>query len=502
MLAQLNPDTEETCTQYNIAKVTAGLGTLDGDPTYFDWTERQLWNGMLGNQHIGGKWNNTDSTGFHYMLPLGGAQLRKPWGDSSDGFPCCWGTSVEQFAGRHLELPFAETPDHSTLFVNLFMPVTLTWAARGLAVAQVVGFPFSTTFTSRLTIGGGGAAQSFTLALRVPSWARGANTVTLNGAPLPSPTPVPGSYLRVTRAWAAGDVLEAFFPLALAWEPIADDSAEAAGVGALLYGPILLAAVGARSDLAPNHDMSGGPAKWVTRVPDEDALRFSFEGPFGSCGGGDAALNMIPLHDVRDTLQPRAISTRTSHRPRATTPPQIKDENYTVYFRTGPAPPPTHWTGAPTFFPGNEETLRFTGGASGGGTIRSGNPGEVNLAYFSAQIQDPSHGIVGAAFSYRYNVGYGPAGRHKGPTLSLALVEACDPDPAKPTVKGVLYTSGELTAPAYDVCSSCYSDPVKVNFTLPAPIPVTSLTALAFIFTDNDRNLNMPYPLDVTLYWA
>ena len=173
-----------------------------------------------------------------------------------------------------------------------------------------------------------------------------------------------------------------------------------------------------------------------------------------------------------------------------------------MYFRTGPAPQPAHWTGAPTVLPGSENTLRFTGGASGGGTIRSGDPGEVNLAYFLATVQDPSHAIVGATFTYRYNVGYGPAGRHKGSTISLALVEACDPDPGKPAVKGVLYTSPELTAPAYDACSSCYSDPVRVNVTLATPVPVTSVTALAFIFTDNDRNLNMPYPLDVTLYWA
>ncbi len=479
MLGQLNPDTEETCTQYNIAKVTSSLGTLDGDPAHFDWTERQLWNGMLGNQHIGGQWADTDSTGFHYMLPLGGSQLRKPWGDSSDGFPCCWGTSVEQFAGRHLELPFAEAPDHGTLYVNLFMPVTLTWAARAnLTVAQAAGFPSSTTSTTRLTVGGGGGGpQTFTLALRVPSWARGANAVTLNGAPLPAPAPVPGAYLAVTRAWAAGDVLDAYFPLSLSWEPIADDSPDAAGVGAVLYGPILLAAVGARSDVAPNHDMSGGPGKWVTRVPDEAALRFSFAGPFGVCGSGDAPLDMIPLHD-------------------------IKDENYTVYFRTGAAPPPAHWTGAPTSLPCNDNTMRFTGGASGGGTIRSGNPGEVNLAYFSTQIQDPVHAIVGASFTFQYNVGYGPAGRHKGSTLALALVEACAADPAKPAVTGVLYTSEELTAPAYDTCSSCYSAPVKVNVTLATPVHVTNLSALAFIFTDNDRNLNMPFPQAVTLYWA
>ena len=79
------------------------------------------------------------------MLPLGGGGLTKPWGDSAEGFPCCWGTSVEQFSGRHLELVFTHSPDDATLFVNLFLPVALTWPQRGLTLTQVAGWPASTT---------------------------------------------------------------------------------------------------------------------------------------------------------------------------------------------------------------------------------------------------------------------------------------------------------------------------------------------------------------------
>jgi hypothetical protein len=50
----------------------------------------------------------------------GGPGLTKPWGDSAQGFPCCWGTSSEAFAGRHVENIFHEVPDHSGVWVHLF----------------------------------------------------------------------------------------------------------------------------------------------------------------------------------------------------------------------------------------------------------------------------------------------------------------------------------------------------------------------------------------------
>ena len=91
----MNADTEETCTQYNILKAVSTRFSLDGSARWADWYARALYGGMLGNQAITGQWADSDSVGFHYMLPLGGGGLTKPWGDSSEGFPCCWGTSSE-----------------------------------------------------------------------------------------------------------------------------------------------------------------------------------------------------------------------------------------------------------------------------------------------------------------------------------------------------------------------------------------------------------------------
>ena len=369
MYKQLNADTEETCTQYNIIKVTSGKGLVTGDPQWFDWAEKQLLNGMLGNQNLQGQWADSNSTGFHYMLPLGGGGLRKPWGDASEGFPCCWGTSTEQFAGRHLELPFARSPDGNSLYVSLFMPLTLTWPQdvylpspnAGVTVAQEAGFPISTAFSTRLTLGGAlGVFTNLSLHIRVPGWATGGNAIAVNGAPLPGPI-TPGTYYTVSMAlgaWKAGDVIEAYFPPPLIWEPITDDSPEAVGVGALRFGPILLAGLNVTADRIPD-------SPW--RTPDAFVQR-----------------NSTDPSKLRFTLTCRAVDACNPDRPSSfELAPlyEIKDEAYTVYWRAGPSPQPAHYTGNVTLLvPGGEENWEGHGGFSSGAVLRSGNPGEVSVA--------------------------------------------------------------------------------------------------------------------------
>jgi DUF1680 family protein len=76
----MNADTEETCTQYNLLKTLSMRFSLDSSARWADWYAKALYGGMIGNQAITGQWADTDSVGFHYMLPLGGGGLKKPWG--------------------------------------------------------------------------------------------------------------------------------------------------------------------------------------------------------------------------------------------------------------------------------------------------------------------------------------------------------------------------------------------------------------------------------------
>lgn len=375
------------------------------------------------------------------------------------------------------------------------MPVTLVWEGRGgMQVKADSGFPASTEFTTRLTLSQVSPGQgNFTLALRIPRWTSsesGGISITLNGAPLPpsTPTPTPGTYCFITRVWVEGDVLTAYFPATLWWERITDDSPSAQSVGALHYGGILLAGVNNTENTIPGKDTTD-PSGWVTRVagPDTDKLYFTMSGPFGYCAdgsSGSSGSSNITLQALGD----------------------IKDEGYTVYWDAGPLPTPIGPT-TPTFTLGSGvEQWSMWGGAGveGNNVLRSGNPGEINSALLKPTFMDATSGkgIAGVAFTYQYNVGYGPAGRERGSNFTVAIVEACVSDQQHPKVLGVLYTSGDLTSPSYDTCSGCYSPPVDVRVTLPTPIQVAKLAQVAFIFQDNDRNLNVPVGFNLTLTWG
>ena len=66
-----------------------------------------------------------------------------------------------------------------------------------------------------------------------------------------------------------------------------------------------------------------------------------------------------------------------------------------------------------------------------------------------------------------------------------------------------LYTSDVLSHFPYDVCETCYSPPIVVS--LPrgsVAVNATGGVVFAMKFTDNQRNVQLKMPLDITLLWA
>ena len=89
------------------------------------------------------------------------------------------------------------------------MPATLTWRAQATTVAQATGFPDDPSATTTITVTpDAGRTPTFDLAVRVPFWANRSNTVTVNGVPWTGTPIVAGTYLHISRAWAAGDVVK------------------------------------------------------------------------------------------------------------------------------------------------------------------------------------------------------------------------------------------------------------------------------------------------------
>lgn len=106
------------------------------------------------------------------------------------------------------------------LYVALFIASNVTWTpdpsaaapAARVSLAQETGYPYAARRTTRLTvIAAPPGGVLFSLLVRVPAWATVSNTAALNGAPLPGGPIAPGTWLNVTRTWAAGDVLDALF---------------------------------------------------------------------------------------------------------------------------------------------------------------------------------------------------------------------------------------------------------------------------------------------------
>jgi uncharacterized protein len=73
--------TQEHCTVYNMMRLADYLFRWSGDPTYADYWERNLWNGILAQQH-------PDIGMIAYFLPLY-AGAEKVWGTPTEDFWCC-----------------------------------------------------------------------------------------------------------------------------------------------------------------------------------------------------------------------------------------------------------------------------------------------------------------------------------------------------------------------------------------------------------------------------
>jgi len=170
-----------------------------------------------------------------YYCPLRPGAFRT-YSTPDDSFWCCVGTGLENHAKYPDTIYFR---DAASLYVNLFIPSELTWKEKGLTVRQETRFPEEDT--TKLTFTG---AKPVRLALKVryPAWAQQGMTVAVNGRPEKS-VAKPGSYVTVQREWRSGDTVLIRLPMSLRLETLPGD----ASMVAVFYGPVLLAAISART---------------------------------------------------------------------------------------------------------------------------------------------------------------------------------------------------------------------------------------------------------------
>jgi len=239
-------DHQECCCCYNMLKLTRSLFAHTPDPRYMDYYERNLVNHRLGAIE-------PETGRTLYFLSLAPGAWKTPATDTNT-FWCCTGTGVEEFS------KLGDTIYHHDdrgVYVNLFIASKLNWAERGIQLSQATGFPRigATTLTIEATPGG-----EWPVHIRIPAWTTHAARVRVNGEALEAAAD-PGSYLRISRVWKAGDTVALDLPMPLHVDRFPD----APQIQALMAGPVVLAAQFPRGDIPENRGDDKGPA--VDKLP-------------------------------------------------------------------------------------------------------------------------------------------------------------------------------------------------------------------------------------------
>ena len=232
-----NPDINETCCAYNLAKLTKDLNCYTpDDASLMDYYERVLYNQIVGSLH-------PDHWACTYQYAVG-MNATKPYGNETPQSTCCGGTGVENHVKYQEAAYFA---NDTCLWVALYLPTTVEW--NGMTLNQQCQWPAQ---ESTITIQKG--QGRFAMKLRIPSWATSGCEVRLSGKLLVS-NPQPCSYVHIPmRDWEEGDQVKITMPFTahVNWGPDKMDLAATGKnetrtpfnpmwVGTLMYGPLAMA---------------------------------------------------------------------------------------------------------------------------------------------------------------------------------------------------------------------------------------------------------------------
>jgi DUF1680 family protein len=289
--ARLGEKTQEHCTVYNMMRLADWLLRWTGDMRYADYWERNLYNGILAQQH-------PDTGMIAYWLPLQ-AGGHKAWGTPTEDFWCCHGTLVEAHTLHERSLYYQ---DDAGLLVAQYVPSTLNWEHHGTAVRvvqdndpqlQYPRRPQSTAFTLSVTCD---RPVDFALRIRLPWWLAGTAEITVNGERVAASS-TPSSVVTLRRTWSE-DRLAVVLPKALTTEALPDRPE----MVAFMDGPVVLA--GLCTEEQTLHGDSTRPEMLLT--PHNEREWGEWEPGFRTVHQ-PVNIRFLPLH-------------------------QIRDERYTVYF--------------------------------------------------------------------------------------------------------------------------------------------------------------------------
>jgi len=234
----------ETCAAVANDYWNERLFLLHGDARYMDVLERTLYNGLLAGVSL-------DGTKFFYPNPLesDGHYERSPW----FGCACCPG-NITRFLPSVPGYFYARQKDR--IYINLYAGGTADIHlddGRKIRLTQETSYPWDGAVKINV---GPEKASRFTLALRIPGWARNeampgglyhfadtnTESVTLQVNGKTAPLKLENGYAKLDRKWKAGDVVTFNLPMPVR-RIVASEKVKAdIGRVALQRGPIVFCA--------------------------------------------------------------------------------------------------------------------------------------------------------------------------------------------------------------------------------------------------------------------
>lgn len=282
---------QEHCTVYNLMRTAEYLYKWTGNAEYADFVERNLYNGILAQQH--------PETGMvAYFLPMASGYKKggeKGWGHPTMDFYCCHGSLV-QAQTRYLRYIYFE--DARGLTVSQYIPSTLSWQ-RGDANVTVEqdfdGNQWNKNIDApRWTIQMSVKADkptAFPLTVRLPWWLDKKATITVNGEPVAVKSL--HGYATIERTWS-DDQLVIQFADRLWTDPLPGSKT---GQVAFMEGPIVLAAPTTEVTL---HGDAKHPESILTREYDQQYRTVRWTQSHYRTQGQDQLLRFKPLYEIAD----------------------------------------------------------------------------------------------------------------------------------------------------------------------------------------------------------
>lgn len=215
---------ETPCGSYAHFKLTRYLLRVTRDSRYGDSMERVMYNTVLGSLPL-----QADGRTFYYSdYNFKGKKVYH-----EQRWPCCSGTLPQVATDYRICAYFR---DERGVYVNLYVPSTLSWTHAGaeIALTQTSDYPYDSHVQFEVKMS---KPVEFAMSLRIPAWADGAS-IAINGKREAAQA---GSFARIEREWKNGDRIDLDLPLKRRLEAL---DAQHPDTVALLVGPLVLFATG------------------------------------------------------------------------------------------------------------------------------------------------------------------------------------------------------------------------------------------------------------------